>query len=210
MNKTTRHHHTVDKLITGRSVTRLTTVVNADTEAHYPPTGGATMEFDEIINTAKTRHGLSQNKLAERIGLNKSSMSAVIHGRRPLPAEAAIELFDLTGIHPRDILKAASRTMSCLALALVVFLSPVSVKNSYASNAYYEHAHLSTNYRLFRRRSQSHVCTLKRPLFSKIFRALATAGACLRHEVWNMINACTMNGSQPASSSLRRSAAIRL
>lgn len=80
------------------------------------------MELEEIVKEAKTRNGLSQNELASRIGMNKQNLSAVLHGRRKLPAEAAIELFDLTGIHPKEILKASMRIASSVMLFVILFL----------------------------------------------------------------------------------------
>ena len=79
------------------------------------------MELKDVIEEAQHKTGLSQNKIAERIGLTHSNLSSVLAGRRRLPAEAAIELFDLTGIHPREILRAAVKTAACFLLGVVLY-----------------------------------------------------------------------------------------
>ena len=76
------------------------------------------MELRKIIDQAKDETGLCQDKLAERIGLNRTALSHILHGRRKLPAEAAIELYDITGIHPREILKATTEKKATMHAAL--------------------------------------------------------------------------------------------
>ena len=81
--------------------------------------------LNEICEVAKQRHNLSQNALASRVGMSKTNFSAVLHGRRKLPAEAAIELFDLTGIHPKKILHASVKVAASVMIAVVIlFLTP--------------------------------------------------------------------------------------
>jgi len=80
------------------------------------------MELRDICRKAEEKTGLSQNKLAERIGLEKTALSHALAGRRKLPAEAAIELWEITGIHPKEILAASARIAACIALAVVTLL----------------------------------------------------------------------------------------
>lgn len=103
------------------------------------------MDLTKVIDEAKQKTGLTQDQLATRIGLDRTALSHVLHGRRKLPAEAAIELFDLTGIHPRDILKATvtkkPRTnrglqAASIALAAVTLFMTPSENRAYASDTY--------------------------------------------------------------------------
>lgn len=93
------------------------------------------MELREVIEKAKENTGMNQDQLAERIGLDRTALSHALHGRRKIKAEAAIELFDLTGIHPKEILKATVRTTACVALAVVVLYTTVAPKTAIASTA---------------------------------------------------------------------------
>lgn len=102
------------------------------------------MDLTKVIDEAKEKTGMTQDQLAARIGLDRTALSHILHGRRKLTANAAIELFDLTGIHPRDILNATvtkkPRTgqglkAACVALAAVGFFMTPSENNAYASNA---------------------------------------------------------------------------
>lgn len=103
------------------------------------------MELRQVIETAQDLHKLTQNELAKRIGMTKENLSSVLNGRRPLPATAAIELFDLTGIHPRDILNATvtkkprsgqGLKAACIALACVILTMTTGENKAYASEAY--------------------------------------------------------------------------
>lgn len=94
------------------------------------------MELKDVIEEAKEKTGLNQDELAKRIGIDRTALSHALHGRRKLKAEAAIELFDITGIHPKKILAATARTAACIALAVVVIFSTAGANPAYASMAY--------------------------------------------------------------------------
>ena len=103
------------------------------------------MDLTKVIDEAKEKTGMTQDQLATRIGLDRTALSHILHGRRRLPATAAIELFDLTGIHPRDILNATvtkkprsgqGLKAACVALAVVsLFWSGVE-NRAFASSGY--------------------------------------------------------------------------
>ena len=78
------------------------------------------MELNELIEEAKKRNGLSQNKLSVRIGLGPSQMSQILHRKRRMPAEAAIELAELTGEPAKRVWEAAK---AYAARAAVVVLA---------------------------------------------------------------------------------------
>lgn len=80
------------------------------------------MDLNEICREAEKKENLSQAGLARKIGLTPQALCHVLKGRRKLPAEAAIELFDLTGIHPKEILKASMRIASSVMLFVILFL----------------------------------------------------------------------------------------
>ena len=78
------------------------------------------MELNEIIEKAEESHQISQNELAKRIGMSPQNLSHVMRGRRKLPAEAAIELAELTGQPAKRVWEAAK---SYAARAAVVVLA---------------------------------------------------------------------------------------
>ena len=65
------------------------------------------MQLIDYIEEAKVRTGMSQGKLAEAIHLTKQNFSSILAKRRSLPAEAAIELSELTGESAKKIWLAA-------------------------------------------------------------------------------------------------------
>lgn len=67
------------------------------------------MNLRDICHTAMKKHHLSQNQLAERIGLHKGDLSAAIHRRRDLPADAAIELAELAEMPAKVVRDAGKR-----------------------------------------------------------------------------------------------------
>lgn len=128
------------------------------------------MDLTKVIDEAKQKTGLNQDQLAARIGLNRTALSHVLHGRRKLPAEAAIELFDLTGIHPRDIMnatvkpKSTSMHAACIALAAVTLFVTLPPKNAYASSPYGDRISHNTYSHAFRRRLLATIEQLSRAL----------------------------------------------
>lgn len=90
------------------------------------------MELREICKIAQEKHGLTQNELAARLGLQKGHLSSAINGRRGLPAEAAFELEDLTGIPAREIYRlgkarAAQGGAASLCLMIAAWVASVVV-----------------------------------------------------------------------------------
>ena len=65
------------------------------------------MKLNEIITNAMETLHMSQTGLAKRIGLQPTALSHVMSRRRNLPAEAAIELSELTGESAKKIWLAA-------------------------------------------------------------------------------------------------------
>jgi transcriptional regulator with XRE-family HTH domain len=65
------------------------------------------MDLENIVEEAKSKNGLSQAGLAKKLGITPQNMSAVLHRRRALPAEAAIELAELTGKPAKRVWEAA-------------------------------------------------------------------------------------------------------
>lgn len=103
------------------------------------------MDLTKVIEEAKEKTGMTQDQIATRIGLDRTALSHILHGRRRIPATAAIELFDLTGIHPRDILNATvtkkprsgqGLKAACIALACVILTMTTGENKAYASEAY--------------------------------------------------------------------------
>lgn len=107
------------------------------------------MELKRVIDEAKEKTGLNQDELATRIGLDRTALSHVLHGRRKLKAEAAIELFDITGIHPRKILEATVRPMALIALGVVLFFLSGDVESPFAAMAYAGFISGNTHYGAF-------------------------------------------------------------
>lgn len=128
------------------------------------------MDLTKVIDEAKQKTGLNQDQLAARIGLNRTALSHVLHGRRKLPAEAAIELFDLTGIHPRDIMnatvkpKSTSMHAACIALAAVTLFVTLPPNTAYASSPYDGRISHNTYSHAFRRRLLATIEQLSRAL----------------------------------------------
>lgn len=132
---------------------------------------GRKMELNEIVEEAKKKTGLSQNRLAERIGLSRSSLSQVLHGKRPLPAEAAIELFDLTGIHPRKILQATVKKAASVALALCISFVQTPKEAQAKSNTYEHQIQQNTDYAALKRRKRKRSITRKAALVRNTVKA---------------------------------------
>lgn len=139
------------------------------------------MNLTKVIDEAKQKTGLNQDQLAERIGLDRTALSHVLHGRRKLKAEAAIELWAITGIDPREILKAtvtkkpagkAGLQAACIALAAVsLFMSSAETRAS-ASSPYAPVVSHNTYSRCFLRRILDAIQHLMRtPRSPRILRA---------------------------------------
>lgn len=101
------------------------------------------MKLDEIIEQAETQHRLSQNELARRIGLQPTALSHVMRGRRTLPAEAAIELAELTGQPAKRVWEAAkayagrAAVVACVAVNLSLTPAP-AIASTGAGSAVYD------------------------------------------------------------------------
>ena len=91
------------------------------------------MELNRIIEKAETEHRLTQKELAARIGLQPTALSHVMARRRKLPAEAAIELAELTGEPAKRVWEAAK---AYAARAAVVVLACGSLFFSAAESAH--------------------------------------------------------------------------
>lgn len=85
----------------------------------------AELNLHEICKQVETSKQISQAELARMIGMTPQSLCAVLKGRIGIPAKAAIELFDMTGIHPKAIL-AASQRIRTNGFADPVFLSALA------------------------------------------------------------------------------------
>ncbi|PLK47844.1 helix-turn-helix transcriptional regulator [Uliginosibacterium sp. TH139] len=71
----------------------------------------------EVIKQVEEEKHLSQADVARQLQMTPQNLSHVLKGRRKLPAEAAIELFDLTGIHPRKLLEMSKKLFAAGAHA---------------------------------------------------------------------------------------------
>lgn len=90
------------------------------------------MDLQTVCTKAQKDHGLTQNELASRLGLTKQNLSAALHGRRGLPADAAFALEDLTGYPAREIYAAgkarAARIgviLAAIAVGVTTYVSPL-------------------------------------------------------------------------------------
>lgn len=91
------------------------------------------MELTKIIEKAEAEHRLTQKELAKRIGLQPTALSHIIAKRRKLPAEAAIELAELTGEPAKRVWEAAKAyaaraavvVLACGSLFVSAAVSPV-------------------------------------------------------------------------------------
>lgn len=55
--------------------------------------------FGELVRTWRLDHGLSQRQLADRVGLNQSTISRLERGRSPgLPLYRLLPIFELGGL----------------------------------------------------------------------------------------------------------------
>lgn len=77
------------------------------------------MELNEIIEKAEEQHRLSQNELAKRIGMSPQNLSHVLRKRRKMPAEAAIELAELTGENAKRVWEAAKNYAARAAVVVM-------------------------------------------------------------------------------------------
>lgn len=66
-------------------------------------------DLPEVIKQIEEDERISQAEVARRLEMTPQNLSHVLKGRRKLPAEAAIELFDLTGIHPKKLLEMSKK-----------------------------------------------------------------------------------------------------
>lgn len=115
------------------------------------------MDLREICRKAESEHQLTQRALAQRIGMQEQNLSAVLKGRRKLPAEAAIELSELTGIGAKQVWEAAKswtgqnamRTALAI-LAGVLILWCGDTENAYASMLWIGAIGGNANYGCFR------------------------------------------------------------
>ena len=62
------------------------------------------MNVDELIKTTKARTGLSQAKIAKKIGISAPSLSELKNGKGELSDETYIKLAELAGVDPAEVL----------------------------------------------------------------------------------------------------------
>lgn len=99
------------------------------------------MDLRQICEKAEKDHQITQRELAQRIGLQPTALSHVMNRRRKLPAEAAIELSELTGLRAKEVWTAAVRwakshgTTTALMLLTVVSLFVSAPGNALAAQA---------------------------------------------------------------------------
>lgn len=61
-------------------------------------------DFGARIRRARTRSGISQEELGQRVGLNRSSVSNVEKGRQRVPAHMIIEFAAALDVPPTELL----------------------------------------------------------------------------------------------------------
>lgn len=104
------------------------------------------MEMNERCANVMKMKGWTQRRLAEELGINETTLSNAIKGRRPLPTHALIKLERLRGIDDHSIIEQLLKTAACVALAIVLLFTTAPINDAVASSTYTAEIHNNTNY----------------------------------------------------------------
>jgi transcriptional regulator with XRE-family HTH domain len=66
-------------------------------------------ELGELVRARRKKVGLSQERLADLIGLTRTSITNIEKGRQRIPLDVLFALGEALKVDPRDILPAASK-----------------------------------------------------------------------------------------------------